>query len=304
MVVWKLATWPVACTPASVRPAAQGAHRMVGHLRQRRFQLALHRRLMALALPAVEGAAVVLDANGNLRGHQDGAGCDGPLCQPFKQGLGLAALLVGAAGHHFLEHFPGAGLVVEVDVGLGQVQLDRPIADGGAKVVVGGIGRLGAASASAAAQGNQPDGDEPRGGQEPGQGRHAPTSQRLLPVLPRLAVSCPQGCQLAAQAGDLLVPPLQLAALFANLPTGLLQQIGQRRRRRRIRYPDRVRWRFGGGLGWGAVFSRVQNPKLATAPGPPKRRSAGWLRRWPPGAKGRCSPRLPANAGWRPPPSR
>ena len=55
------ATWPVACTPASVRPATVSSTGTAQHRGQRLLQVALDRALAGLARPAVQRRAVVAD---------------------------------------------------------------------------------------------------------------------------------------------------------------------------------------------------------------------------------------------------
>ena len=61
-------TCPVACTPASVRPARADAHRLAQRRRERLLEDALDRRAVRLELPAVEMRAVVLDEQLQLQG--------------------------------------------------------------------------------------------------------------------------------------------------------------------------------------------------------------------------------------------
>ena len=66
----KCATWPSACTPASVRPAPRMRRLLAGQPDERLLDRLLHRAPVRLPLPADEGRAVILDRQlvaGHLR---------------------------------------------------------------------------------------------------------------------------------------------------------------------------------------------------------------------------------------------
>ena len=64
--VRKLATWPRACTPASVRPEPIDRHRRLRQPGHRRFQHPLDGGGLELALPAVIAAAVVFQEEADI----------------------------------------------------------------------------------------------------------------------------------------------------------------------------------------------------------------------------------------------
>ncbi len=58
-------TWPVACTPLSVRPAQMATHGMAGDEGYRRLDGVLNRGRVLLRLPAGVLGAVILDDGGD-----------------------------------------------------------------------------------------------------------------------------------------------------------------------------------------------------------------------------------------------
>ena len=69
LVVRKLATWPRAWTPASVRPEPMSVDRLPGETLQGLFQDLLNGEVALLALPAVVASAVVFQKEADIAGR-------------------------------------------------------------------------------------------------------------------------------------------------------------------------------------------------------------------------------------------